>query len=97
MFLKLNKDERTVETLSGNRYLTKKEYEILEYLMDREGQYMPAEEIYADVWQAEPFDCRSVIAVHIRHIREKIEINPAEPRYLKVVWGQGYKMESDMR
>ena len=90
MFLKLNKDERTVETLSGNRYLTKKEYEILEYLMDREGQYMPAEEIYADVWQAEPFDCRSVIAVHIRHIREKIEDDPSRPAHLRMAWKKGY-------
>ena len=64
--------------------------------MQNAGKVFSPAEIYRQVWQE---DCigENPVAVHIRHIREKIEINPAEPRYLKVVWGQGYKMESDAR
>jgi DNA-binding response OmpR family regulator len=55
--------------------------------------FSPAE-IYEQVWHESPLGFESTVAVHIRHLREKLEINPAEPRYLKVVWGRGYKMES---
>ena len=53
----------------------------------------PAEEIYRRVWEDVPLNAAGAIAVHIRHLREKLEINPSEPRYIKVVWGKGYKME----
>lgn len=53
-------------------------------------------EIYTKVWKDDPYGAESTVAVHIRHLREKIEINPAEPRYLKVVWGQGYKMKKEV-
>ena len=55
--------------------------------------YSPAE-IYKSVWKDEPYGAEGTVAVHIRHLREKLEYDPAEPRYLKVVWGQGYKMET---
>ena len=56
-------------------------------------RYSRRAEIYQRVWEDEPYGAESTVAVHIRHLREKIEINPAEPRYIKAVWGQGYKFE----
>ena len=74
--------------------LTPKEFEILKLLMAKRGRVVSPKEIYEEIWQEElPYGSERTVAVHIRHIREKIEINPNEPRYLKVVWGQGYKME----
>jgi len=73
--------------------LTPKEFEILKLLMENPGQVFSPREIYRRVWNDNPFGSENTVAVHIRHLREKLEINPAEPRYLKVVWGQGYKME----
>ena len=73
--------------------LTPTEYEILKLLMQHPGEVFSPKEIYARVWKDTPSGAESTVAVHIRHLREKIEINPAEPRYLKVVWAQGYKME----
>ncbi len=73
--------------------LTPTEYEILKLLMSRPGEVLSPREIYLKVWQEEPYGAESTVAVHIRHLREKIEIDPAEPRYLKVVWAKGYKME----
>lgn len=73
--------------------LTKTEYEILKLLMKEPGKVFSSKAIYGQVWQDDPFGVDNTVAVHIRHLREKIEINPAEPRYLKVVWGQGYKFE----
>ena len=61
--------------------------------MERPGQVFKPAEIYRAVWKDEPYGAESTVAVHIRHLREKIEINPTEPRYIKAVWGQGYKME----
>ena len=75
--------------------LTPTEYEILKLLMSRVGEVLSPREIYRLVWNDSPYGAESTVAVHIRHIREKIEINPAEPRYLKVVWAQGYKMEGE--
>ena len=77
--------------------LTPTEYEILKLLMANPGRVFSPKEIYRQVWKEEPFGSDNAVAVHIRHLREKLEINPAEPRYLKVVWGQGYKMEKGVR
>ncbi|MCI8528687.1 MAG: response regulator transcription factor [Lachnospiraceae bacterium] len=71
--------------------LTPTEYEILRLLMGHPGKVFSPKEIYQKIWNDLPYGSENTVAVHIRHIREKLEINPAEPRYLKVVWGQGYK------
>jgi DNA-binding response OmpR family regulator len=73
--------------------LTPTEFEILRCLMQSPGKVFSSNEIYKIVWNDSPLGAESTVAVHIRHLREKIEINPAEPRYIKVVWGQGYKIE----
>lgn len=73
--------------------LTPTEYDILKFLMQHPGEVFQPKVIYRRVWDDEPYGAESTVAVHIRHLREKIEINPAEPRYIKAVWGQGYKME----
>lgn len=73
--------------------LTPMEYGILRLLMMEPGRVFTSAEIYREVWKDEPFGSDGVVAVHIRHLREKVEINPSEPRYIKVVWGQGYRME----
>ena len=73
--------------------LTPTEFEILKLLMTNAGTVMSPKDIYRKVWNDEAYGAESTVAVHIRHLREKIEINPAEPRYLKVVWAHGYKME----
>ena len=73
--------------------LTPKEYEILKLLMASPGKVFSPRDIYKRVWEEGPLGADSTVAVHIRHLREKIEIDPARPRYLKVVWGQGYKIE----
>ena len=73
--------------------LTATEFKILELLMRNPGRIYSAEEIYEKVWNEEGFGVENTVMVHIRHIREKVEINPKEPRYIKVVWGLGYKLE----
>ena len=73
--------------------LTRTEYEILKLLMENQGQVFSPRDIYRRIWNDSPYGSENTVAVHIRHLREKLEINPAEPRYLKVVWGQGYKCE----
>ena len=73
--------------------LTPKEYEILKLLMSNPDRVFSPKEIYQIVWKEKPFGTDNTVAVHIRHLREKIEINPAEPRYIKVIFGQGYKIE----
>ncbi len=73
--------------------LTPIEYNILLFLVKNKGRVFSIEQIYKNIWGAEPIGADNTVAVHIRHIREKIEINPREPRYLKVVWGIGYKIE----
>lgn len=73
--------------------LTATEYKIVELLMENMGRVFSAEEIYQRVWNEEAFAVENTVMVHIRRIREKIEINPREPKYLKVVWGIGYKIE----
>ena len=88
-------DDRSKEvTVDGEKVsLTPTEYDILKLLMEHPGEVFPPKVVYQRVWNDEPYGAESTVAVHIRHIREKIEINPAEPRYLKAVWGQGYKIE----
>ena len=73
--------------------LTPMEYGILKLLMEHPGKVYSTKVIYETVWQETALGNEGSVAVHIRHLREKLEINPSEPRYLKVVWGQGYKME----
>ena len=73
--------------------LTPRELDILRLLMQHPGEVFAPKTIYRRVWNEEPYGAESTVAVHIRHLREKIEINPAEPRYIKAVWGQGYKFE----
>lgn len=88
-------DDKAKEvTLDGDKInLTRTEYDILKLLMDHPGQVFSPNQIYEKVWGDNPYGTENTVAVHIRHLREKIEYNPQEPRYLKVVWGRGYKME----
>ena len=88
-------DDRSKEVQADGETvsLTPREYEILKLLMQNPGEVFRPEEIYRRVWQDEPYGAEGTVAVHVRHLREKLEINPAEPRYLKAVWGQGYKFD----
>ena len=88
-------DDRTKSvTVDGEQVaLTPTEYAILHLLMSNPGKVYSTKTLYEAVWQEAALGSEGAVAVHIRHLREKIEINPSEPRYLKVVWGQGYKME----
>ena len=89
-------DENKTVTVDGEPVsLTPIEYNILKLLIQSPGKVYSSREIYEIVWQENPIGSESAVAVHIRHLREKIEINPSEPRYLKVVWGLGYKMEKE--
>lgn len=93
--IQLNDKSKTV-TLDGEPVaLTPTEYDILRLMMQHEGEVLSPAEIYRAVWKDAPYGAESTIAVHIRHLREKLEIDPAEPRCLKVVWGKGYRLESD--
>ncbi len=74
--------------------LTATEYNILKFLLKNKGKVYSISEIYENVWNEDSIAAENIIAVHIRHIREKIEINPKEPKYLKVIWGIGYKIEN---
>ena len=73
--------------------LAQKEFELFLFLLGNSGRILSAAELYHEIWRTGKPDPANTVAVHIRHLREKLEINPAEPRYLKVVWGQGYKCE----
>ena len=92
-------DDRAKEvTLDGEIVnLTRTEYDILKLLMKHPGEVYSPNQIYERVWKEDAFGTENTVAVHIRHLREKIEYNPAEPRYLKVVWGRGYKMEGEAK
>ena len=85
---------KTVAVDADEVSLTPIEYEILKLLMENPGKVYSTRTIYETVWQENPYGSENAVAVHIRHLREKIEINPSEPRYIKVVWGRGYKMEA---
>ena len=91
--IELDDNAKTVTVDGETVSLTPKEYDILRFLMQNAGTVFSPAEIYRRVWDDIPLNAAGAIAVHIRHLREKIEINPAEPRYLKVAWGKGYKME----
>ena len=91
----LDKKAKKITVDGQELFFTPKEYGILELLMENKGVPFMPEEIYKRVWNEEPVDITKIIAVHISHIRKKIEIDPANPRYLKVVWGRGYKMEAE--
>ena len=89
----LNDDAKTVSVDGEIISLTPTEFQILKLLMKNPGKVFSPKDIYRAVWEDAPIGSEGTVAVHIRHLREKVEINPSEPRYLKVVWGQGYKME----
>lgn len=91
--LVIDDSEKRVTVDGDEVKLTPIEYDILLYLSKNVGKVFNTAQIYEAVWNDDAYGADNVIAVHIRHIREKIEINPGEPRYLKVVWGQGYKIE----
>ncbi len=91
--LVINDSAKSVTVDGDEVKLTPIEYNILKYLTENRGRVFNTNQIYEAVWDEDAVGSDNIIAVHIRHIREKIEINPKEPRYLKVVWGQGYKVE----
>lgn len=95
--IELDDSEKRVSLDGEEVSLTPTEYDILKLLMQHPGQVFSPREIYQKIWNDLPYGSENTVAVHIRHIREKLEINPAEPRYLKVVWGQGYKIEKGRR
>ena len=87
-------DDRKEVTVDGDIVkLTPIEYRILLFLLQNQGRVFSINQIYESIWEEEAIAADNTVAVHIRHIREKIEINPKEPRYLKVVWGLGYKVD----
>ena len=87
-------DKTKTVTVDGDAVsLTPTEYAILHLLMKNPGTVYSTKNLYETVWQEAALGSEGAVAVHIRHLREKVEINPSEPRYIKVVWGQGYKME----
>ena len=92
-------DDRTKSvTVEGEPVnLTPTEYSILHLLMSNPGKVYSTKALYEAVWQEAALGSEGSVAVHIRHLREKIEINPSEPRYLKVMWGQGYKLEGESK
>ena len=93
--LEINDSAKAVTVDGEEVKLTPIEYDILLFLVENRGRVFTSSQIYEAVWNEDALGADNIIAVHIRHIREKIEINPKEPRYLKVVWGQGYKIEKE--
>ena len=91
--VELNDAEKSVTVDGEPVQLTPIEYNILHLLMRNPNRVFSSTQIYELVWNENAYGSESAVAVHIRHLREKIEINPSDPRYIKVVWGQGYKME----
>lgn len=89
----LNNDTKKVIVDGKEVKLTGTEFNILKFLLKNKGKVYSITQIYENVWNEKGYGAENIIAVHIRHIREKIEINPKEPRYLKVIWGVGYKIE----
>lgn len=89
----INDDTKQVLVEGKEIKLTPTEYNILKFLTKNKGKVYSINQIYENVWEDEAYGAENIIAVHIRHIREKIEINSKEPKYLKVIWGIGYKME----
>lgn len=95
--IELDDNSKTVKAYGEAVNLTPTEYDILHLLMQNPGKVFSSNEIYSKVWNDVAIGAENTVAVHIRHLREKLELNPAEPRYLKVVWGQGYKIGKDAR
>ena len=95
--IELNNREKIVTVDGEPVSLTPIEYAILKLLMENTGKVYASKDIYRIVWNEEPLGNEGAVSVHIRHVREKIEIDPGNPRYIKVVWGQGYKMEGGRR
>ena len=91
--LTLDDRTKTVTAEGESVSLTPTEFEILKLLMQHPGEVFSPAALYRKVWNDEPYGAESTVAVHIRHLREKLEIDPAQPRYIKAVWGQGYKLE----
>lgn len=91
--IELDDAAKSVLLMGETVSLTPKEYGILNFLMEHPGRVFSPKQIYAQVWGEESYGAEGTVAVHIRHLREKVEIDPDEPRHLKVVWGQGYKIE----
>ena len=91
--LELDYDARTVTLDGENKKKKKKEFDILKLLMENPNRVFSPKEIYREVWHEDPMGADNTVAVHIRHLREKTEIDPADPRYIKVVFGQGYKIQ----
>lgn len=89
-------DRRKEVKLDGESVsLTPKEYDILKLLISNPGRVFSPEEIYLEVWKEKPYGSENTVAVHIRHLREKLEINPAEPKNIRLVFGQGYKIQKE--
>ena len=95
--ISLDDSSKTVTVDGEEVNLTPTEYDILRLLLSNPGKVFAPADIYKKVWGSAPYGGEGTVAVHIRHLREKIEIDPAEPRYIKAVWGQGYKLESDKK
>lgn len=93
--LVLNDDTKQVTVDDESVKMTPIEYNILLLLMKNQGKVFSINQIYESIWNEDAIGADNTVAVHIRHIREKIEINPKEPRYLKVVWGVGYKIDKE--
>lgn len=88
-------DDRKEVTVDGEPVkLTRIEYNILLFLVQNKGKVFSIDQIYEQIWKEEAYGADNTVTVHIRHIREKIEIDPKEPKYLKVIWGIGYKVEN---
>ncbi len=90
--LEIDDIKRKVTVADREVYLTPIEYKILRLLVKEKGRVLSIDQIYEAIWNMQAIGADNTIAVHIRHIREKIESNPKEPHYLKVVWGTGYKV-----
>lgn len=93
--LELNDGEKKVSVDGTEIPLTPVEYRIVRFFMENPGIVFSSAQVYENVWNEPSFGADNIVAVHVRHIREKIEINPKEPRYIKVIWGHGYKMEKN--
>ena len=94
MNFSLNQEERIVTNNGKQYHLTPKEYEILQFLMDHPDEFFTPEEIYTSTWKEKPFQCRPIISVHVRHIREKIEEDPSNPKWIRSFWGRGYRFDT---
>ena len=95
--IELDDRKKEVKVDDENVSLTPKEYDILKFFMSHPEQVFSPKELYKNIWKEEPYGADNVVAVHIRHLREKIEIDPADPRYIRVIFGQGYIMKEGNR